>query len=302
MKLYAPSYYKNFKCAADKCSHSCCVGWEIPVDRETLSACRSLPKCQRDKIFRHISESDEGAVISRDGEGRCPFLMPDGLCSIISELGDRYISEICREHPRFYIRHRDGVAVGVGASCPVAAELILSTEKEEGLVCIGDTDKDLPLEEYDAHSRYQQLSQLIAEGNSFKEICFRASEAFRLPLDMIVGEDIHRALSELEYMSDDSRTLLCPSDWSDDSLYDEYLTRFFSYLCLRHTACAVGENNFRARVAFCILLTKILENCLDCKESITFDGACNLAVRISEEIEYSEDNTDTLVFELECML
>lgn len=302
MKLYAPSYYKNFKCAADKCRHSCCVGWEIPVDRETLSAYRSLPKCQRDKILQHISESDEGAVISRDCEGRCPFLMADGLCSIISELGDSYISEICREHPRFYVRHGDGVAVGVGASCPVAAELILGTEKDAGLVCIGDTDKDLPLEEYDAHSRYRQLSQLIAEGKSFNEICFRVAEVFALPLDMIVGEDMRAVLSELEYMMEDSRTLLCPSGWGADSLYDEYLTRFFSYLCLRHTASAVGEDNFRARIAFCILLTKILENCMNCKENITFREVCDLVVRISEEIEYSEDNTDTLTFELECML
>lgn len=302
MKLYAPSYYKNFKCAADKCSHSCCVGWEIPVDRETLRVCHSLPKCQRDKIFRHISESDDGAFISRDGEGRCPFLMPDGLCSIILELGDRYISEICREHPRFYIRHGDGVAVGVGASCPVAAELILGTEKEEGLVCIGDADKDLPPEEYDAHSRYKKLARIISEENSFKEICFRVSEVFRLPLDMIVGKDIRRALSELEYMCDGSRTLLSPSDWSVDSSYNEYLTRFFSYLCLRHTACAVGDDNFRARIAFCILLTKILENCLDCKENATFSEICSLAMRISEELEYSEDNTDALILELECML
>ena len=36
MKLYAPAYYKNFKCIADKCEHSCCVGWEIDIDKETL--------------------------------------------------------------------------------------------------------------------------------------------------------------------------------------------------------------------------------------------------------------------------
>ena len=25
IKLYAPKYYKNFKCIADKCEHSCCI-------------------------------------------------------------------------------------------------------------------------------------------------------------------------------------------------------------------------------------------------------------------------------------
>ncbi len=29
MNTYAPDYYTEFKCIADKCTHSCCVGWEI---------------------------------------------------------------------------------------------------------------------------------------------------------------------------------------------------------------------------------------------------------------------------------
>ena len=42
MKLYAPSYYKKFKCIADKCEHSCCIGWEIDIDEETLEKYEKL--------------------------------------------------------------------------------------------------------------------------------------------------------------------------------------------------------------------------------------------------------------------
>ena len=42
MKLYAPKYYKNFKCIADRCPHSCCIGWEIDIDRTTLTKYESL--------------------------------------------------------------------------------------------------------------------------------------------------------------------------------------------------------------------------------------------------------------------
>ena len=42
MKLYAPKYYERFKCIADKCSHSCCIGWEIDVDADTLKKYKSL--------------------------------------------------------------------------------------------------------------------------------------------------------------------------------------------------------------------------------------------------------------------
>ena len=32
MRLFAPRYYLDFKCIADKCENSCCVVWEIDVD------------------------------------------------------------------------------------------------------------------------------------------------------------------------------------------------------------------------------------------------------------------------------
>mgnify|MGYP006874698003 CR=1 FL=1 len=30
-----PDYYKEFKCIAGECRHSCCIGWEIDIDEET---------------------------------------------------------------------------------------------------------------------------------------------------------------------------------------------------------------------------------------------------------------------------
>ena len=37
MKYYLPDYYEEFKCIAQKCKHSCCVGWEIDIDDDTLA-------------------------------------------------------------------------------------------------------------------------------------------------------------------------------------------------------------------------------------------------------------------------
>ena len=34
--LRAPAYYPRFSCIADKCRHSCCIGWEIDIDSDTL--------------------------------------------------------------------------------------------------------------------------------------------------------------------------------------------------------------------------------------------------------------------------
>ena len=36
MKTFVPNYYKDFKCIANRCKHSCCVGWEIEIDDNTF--------------------------------------------------------------------------------------------------------------------------------------------------------------------------------------------------------------------------------------------------------------------------
>ena len=53
MKYIAPAYYRDFKCIASACRHSCCVGWEIDVD------------AQRDEIYAKLKEKlseKDGAV------------------------------------------------------------------------------------------------------------------------------------------------------------------------------------------------------------------------------------------------
>jgi hypothetical protein len=42
MKQFTPDYFNTFKCIADKCTHSCCIGWEIDVDEVTLDFYKSI--------------------------------------------------------------------------------------------------------------------------------------------------------------------------------------------------------------------------------------------------------------------
>ena len=37
MKIFAPDYYRDFKCSAGNCKHSCCIGWEIDIDEDTAN-------------------------------------------------------------------------------------------------------------------------------------------------------------------------------------------------------------------------------------------------------------------------
>ncbi len=36
MSVFAPDYYKDFKCTASLCRHNCCIGREIDIDKKTM--------------------------------------------------------------------------------------------------------------------------------------------------------------------------------------------------------------------------------------------------------------------------
>ena len=64
-----PSYYKDFKCIASKCTRSCCsVGWEIIIDKNTADYYKSVSG-------EFFPEGVLSAGVLSEG------LFPDGLLS-----------------------------------------------------------------------------------------------------------------------------------------------------------------------------------------------------------------------------
>ena len=51
MKIYAPDSYPRFRCIADRCRHTCCVGWEIDIDPGTLAQYRAILTRLREQPF-----------------------------------------------------------------------------------------------------------------------------------------------------------------------------------------------------------------------------------------------------------
>ena len=136
MKLYAPKYYKNFKCIADKCEHSCCIGWEIGVDGDSLEKYEHLSGGYGDAVKMSISYDGEPHFKLCDDD-RCPHLNEQGLCNIILSLGEVYLCDICREHPRFY-NYTDVAEMGIGMSCPEAARIILASSDYMSIEEVGE--------------------------------------------------------------------------------------------------------------------------------------------------------------------
>ncbi len=42
MILRTPSFYKDFKCIAGACPDSCCQGWEVDADEQSLEYYKNL--------------------------------------------------------------------------------------------------------------------------------------------------------------------------------------------------------------------------------------------------------------------
>ena len=42
MKIVTPSFYKDFKCIAGECPDSCCQGWDVDTDSDSLAYYKTL--------------------------------------------------------------------------------------------------------------------------------------------------------------------------------------------------------------------------------------------------------------------
>ena len=148
MKLIAPDDYLKFRCIADKCRHSCCIGWEIDIDPATRDKYRRIPGDFGLRLNAAIQDSEVSSFILGENE-RCPMLNASGLCDLITTLGEEHLCQICADHPRFRSYFADRTEIGLGLCCEEAARLILTRETPMRLTILEDDGNDafLPPEE-----------------------------------------------------------------------------------------------------------------------------------------------------------
>ena len=117
-----PQYYRRFRCAGNTCPETCCRGWDISADQETMKKYRTLKKAGFD--FGEGVDFLRGRI--RMKEEGCPFL-ENGLCRIHRELGEKYLCHTCRSYPRHAEDYGSRREWSLSLSCPEAAGLILTS-------------------------------------------------------------------------------------------------------------------------------------------------------------------------------
>lgn len=284
MKLYAPKYYRDFSCIADRCRHSCCIGWEIDVDDATMEKYDSITHPYGENIRKSI-EDGHFRLADRD---RCPHLDENGLCKIICHLGEDCLCDICREHPRFYNYTSRGCFVGLGLSCEEACRIILTSDNYADFEVIGEVEDD-SAENFDAISEIEKLYAILSDrGILYSERISLIASAHSLPSDF--SADYRREiLSSLEYLEEEHKNLFLVAKNAAFNPENAIFERALAYFILRHCSAALDECEFRAALGLSLFCENLLRALAAENEDIH-----DLARIISEELEYSEDNSESI--------
>ncbi len=309
MKTIAPNYYPAFHCIADRCRHSCCIGWEIDIDPDAREAYRRIPGEFGARLNAAI---DDGEVSSfRLGEDeRCPMLNPNGLCDLITALGEDALCQICADHPRFRNYFADRTEIGLGLCCEEAARLILSQEEPMRLIFLEDDGADDEPNEEEANLLALRTALICIMQNETQPLAARLDRLLAAVNFTIPERDwaeVYRNLERLDSTWDHCLDLLVPRGLSDRPLdpfggtskeaksMQRAWSNFTVYLLYRHLPGALNDDDLPGRVAFCVLSTRILAALCAAKSGCTLADCIDLARMYSAEIEYSEDNIAALL-------
>lgn len=151
MKNTYPSYFNEFRCIADKCPDTCCAGWDIVVDEESLEKYNSMQSGYGEKIRSLMTVDSDGDTVYKSVSGRCPFLLKNGLCDMFIAVGHDNLCRTCRQFPRHITDFGSRIETGLSFSCPEAARLItesdapitFETEEIEGNISPNSIDPDI---------------------------------------------------------------------------------------------------------------------------------------------------------------
>ncbi len=289
MKYVEPDFYESFKCIADKCRHSCCIGWEIDIDDKSLKKYNSMSGKAGEDFKNNISLDDEPHFILAEDE-RCPFLTDAGLCRLISEYGENILCDICREHPRFYNVYDNREERGLGLCCEEAVRLLLSADKPFALNVYaedntaGTDEPELIFRDRVLELLSQRERPLTGRLRKLLEHCGAALTVFDFKYwaELFLSfEQMDKSWTELL-----ESCLKCETEFPpEEKLNAPEYERLIAYFVYRHFVNLSYDYEIPDSLIFCIL-----SGCFVCALD-TIRGKDPEHIRLySAEIEYSVEN------------
>lgn len=282
-----PNYYDKFKCIADRCKHSCCIGWEIDIDDDTMELYDSIGD---ENILKNIEGEPPHFKLAKDE--RCPFLNEKGLCDIITKYGDGAICDICYFHPRFRNFYENFEETGLGLCCEEAARIILS-EREK--FCVEIPFDDATEEEKEFFAERQRVFDILQNRElSVKNRFVRLAKEYGFEFEFDLGKlyDLFMSFERLDENWTAELLKLRGFSFDESVFEDEKYQLVFEqlavYFIFRHFE---KEGGVKFALCSCFVIGAIIS----ATEKIDFEKISDIVRMYSSEVEYSEDNTDKLL-------
>lgn len=302
MITITPNYYKDFHCIADKCTRNCCIGWEIDIDEDTMELYNSLHGKTGELVRSCISYDGVPHFKLKDDE-RCPLLLDNGLCTLICELGEGALCEICSEHPRFHNYYTYAEETGLGMCCEEAARLILTSRDKFNLVTSDGKTPVFTEDEQSALSVRQKAVDIMT--NRDKDISIRMQGLKKLWGGKMPCSDTKswsKFYLGLERLDDKWTELVenlgqADADIEDFSGYDEEtqiaLEQLAIYFLFRHVSGSYAE--VYKRIGFAYVSCAFVSAMYRVRGLKGIKDFIDIAVMYSSEIEYSDSNPDLIM-------
>ncbi len=305
MRSYAPDYYKEFKCLAGACAHSCCKGWEVDIDPDTLAYYRTVPGPMGQRLQAAIVE-DETPHFAMTAQGSCPFLNSCGLCDIMIHLGMDKVSDICDEHPRFYNFYSDRQEVGLGLACEAVAKLLARKQEPAALVCLEDDGSELLWEdECDFLDLRDGIFDTLQDRSlPVKERLARALAAVGAPLAERSPAELAILFWGLERLDGGWTALLEQLKTArlqpiSESWFEIALEQVAVYFVYRHLTDGFDDENISGAMAFAAvsveLIAALCRTVCAQKGGFAPEDMAEICRMYSAEIEYSDENVHALI-------
>ncbi len=146
MKYTIPHYFEQFRCTAAECVDTCCAGWAIMIDEESLEKYKNTEGPLGNRLHNSINWEEQSFC---QYEKRCAFLNEDNLCDLHIEGGENMLCETCRNYPR-HMEEFEGLREGsLSLSCIEAAKIILGCKEPVQFLTMEDDIEDAEDEDFD---------------------------------------------------------------------------------------------------------------------------------------------------------
>lgn len=146
MEYRFPYYFEDFCCTAAECEDTCCAGWAIMIDDESLEKYEKMDGAFGNRL-RNSIDWKEGSFLQYNK--RCAFLNDDNLCDIHIEAGEGMLCDTCKNYPR-HMEEYEGLREGsLSLSCIEAAKIILGCTEPVQFLDMEDETEDEEFEGFD---------------------------------------------------------------------------------------------------------------------------------------------------------